>query len=148
MFQFKLSNSIGSEHPFYEHAAWEHYDLYSIVASCWTPFIFHLQLWEAWMGTDWKPVILNPASIPVAISHCWWYNKLMFSFIGFCCSLLKTQWTWVNMRVSGGEVRTSVASIQRGEQVCMHQWLTGSGAPDNQPLLQESLPHCWKTHIL
>lgn len=30
------------------------------------------------------------------------------------------------------------------ELVCMHQWLTGSWAPDNHPLLQALLLHCWQ----
>lgn len=93
-------------------------------------------------------------------------SKKSWGHNAFCCSLLivfarwKTKWTWnpkrffffsslrVKMRalwenwVDWEQVWPPLNSL--GELVCMHQWLTGSWAPDNHPLLQELLLHCWQ----
>lgn len=95
------------------------------------------------------------------------------SWAALCCSLLIVfaLWTWNPERSNFLSLRVKMSALwanwvdwekvwpplnSLGELVCMHQWLTGSWAPDNHPLLQELLLHCWQwldciaaeTHIL
>lgn len=102
--------------------------------------------------------IMNPFQI--RSKQSWAHNA-------FCCSLLivfaqrKTKWTWnperIHFFLSPWEWkwepygRTELTKNKcglplnsPGELVCMHQWLTGSWAPDNHPLLQELLLRCWQ----